>query len=111
MIDLFVECSFYQEFKILSFNVWNLNDPWNERLDMVARQISSSGADIVGLQEVRYKWEKDYGRQAKVCVKFHFRHFSVELCELAAINSSMDFVIQSLCCRILEVPSYFEVEV
>ena len=54
--------------KILTFNVWNTNsrnktgDGYIERLEMMINEIERSGADVIGLQEVRFDDRQRIGR-------------------------------------------------
>jgi hypothetical protein len=40
-------------YRIATYNLWNLNGPWQERTKKIAELIQDSGIDIVALQEVR----------------------------------------------------------
>lgn len=44
--------------KVVSFNIWNLNHPWNKRMLMLEDQVTREDPDIIGWQEVRYDWSK-----------------------------------------------------
>lgn len=46
------------DIKMVSFNIWNVNPPWPERMRMLAEQVEVEDADIIGWQEVRYDWSK-----------------------------------------------------
>lgn len=39
--------------RILSYNVWNYNDPWKDRLEIMSKQIVELDPTIIGFQEVR----------------------------------------------------------
>lgn len=41
------------ELKIMSYNIWNYNDPWPERRKMIVENILEVDPDIIGLQEIR----------------------------------------------------------
>lgn len=40
--------------KVASFNIWNFNDPWEDRLQMINQHMLAERPDVVGWQEVRY---------------------------------------------------------
>jgi endonuclease/exonuclease/phosphatase family metal-dependent hydrolase len=42
-----------QELKIMSYNIWNYNEPWRERRKIIVEGILEADPDIVGLQEIR----------------------------------------------------------
>lgn len=44
-----------QTARILNLNIWNYNDPWPVRLDLISSLILDADPDIVALQEVRYQ--------------------------------------------------------
>jgi endonuclease/exonuclease/phosphatase family metal-dependent hydrolase len=39
--------------KIMSYNIWNYNEPWEDRRRMIVDTILEADPDIVGLQEIR----------------------------------------------------------
>ncbi len=41
------------ELKIMSYNIWNYNEPWAERRKMIVDCILEEDPDIIGLQEIR----------------------------------------------------------
>ncbi len=41
------------ELKIMSYNIWNYNEPWAERRKIIVDTILEEDPDIVGLQEIR----------------------------------------------------------
>jgi len=41
------------ELKIMSYNIWNYNEPWVERRKLIVDTILEADPDIVGLQEIR----------------------------------------------------------
>jgi endonuclease/exonuclease/phosphatase family metal-dependent hydrolase len=51
--------------RILDLNIWNYNDPWPTRRDLIADLILDTEPDIVALQEIRYRdWSLDPRHQA-----------------------------------------------
>ena len=42
-----------QELKIMSYNIWNYNEPWEERRKLIVDTILEVDPDIIGLQEIR----------------------------------------------------------
>ena len=42
-----------QTVKIMTYNIWNYNDPWPERRKLIVEAILNEDPDIVGLQEIR----------------------------------------------------------
>eukprot|EP01116_Phalansterium_solitarium_P015515 TRINITY_DN3432_c0_g1_i2.p1 TRINITY_DN3432_c0_g1~~TRINITY_DN3432_c0_g1_i2.p1 ORF type:complete len:463 (-),score=186.22 TRINITY_DN3432_c0_g1_i2:231-1619(-) len=47
---------------VASYNIWNLNEPWPERLALIVEQLRADMPDIIAFQEVRYMFERRYGR-------------------------------------------------
>ncbi len=47
-----------QAVRMISFNIWNLNEPWKKRLQMLSDQIEREKPDIIGFQEVRYDFSR-----------------------------------------------------
>lgn len=46
--------------KVLSYNLWNFNKDYHERMNKIATFIKTSDPDIIGLQEVRISnWYRD----------------------------------------------------
>lgn len=43
-----------REVKVMSYNVWNFEQKYEQRMEMIAQQIVAEGADVVSLQEVRW---------------------------------------------------------
>ncbi|ELR16837.1 endonuclease/exonuclease/phosphatase family protein [Acanthamoeba castellanii str. Neff] len=41
---------------LMSYNIWNYNADWQERKRLIAQFISKQQPDIVGVQEIRYKY-------------------------------------------------------
>ena len=41
------------ELRIMSYNIWNYNDPWEERRRLIVDTILDVDPDIIGLQEIR----------------------------------------------------------
>ncbi|MBN1580573.1 MAG: endonuclease/exonuclease/phosphatase family protein [Anaerolineae bacterium] len=50
--------------RILDLNIWNYNDPWPVRRDLIVRLILETNPDIVAFQEVRYQDWIDVHHQA-----------------------------------------------
>ena len=44
-----------QTTRILDLNIWNYNDPWSVRRDLIISLILETNPDIIALQEVRYQ--------------------------------------------------------
>jgi hypothetical protein len=42
--------------RILSYNIWNYNPPWDERLVLMIEQIKQNQPAIIGMQEVRFTY-------------------------------------------------------
>ncbi len=40
--------------KVMTYNIWNYNEPWDVRLKLICEVIDSEKPDIIGLQEVRF---------------------------------------------------------
>ena len=40
--------------RVLDLNIWNYNEPWPARRDLIVDLISDAQPDIVALQEIRY---------------------------------------------------------
>lgn len=40
--------------KVATFNIWNFNEPWEERLQMIGHHMATAQPDVIGWQEVRY---------------------------------------------------------
>jgi len=41
------------ELKIMSYNIWNYNEPWKDRRKLIVDTILEADPDVVGLQEIR----------------------------------------------------------
>jgi len=51
--------------RLLDLNIWNFNDPWPTRRDLIVELIRETGADLVALQEIQYlSWLEDASHQA-----------------------------------------------
>jgi endonuclease/exonuclease/phosphatase family metal-dependent hydrolase len=51
--------------RILDLNIWNYNEPWTTRRDLIVDLIRSTSPDVVALQEIRYHEERvEPGHQA-----------------------------------------------
>jgi len=50
--------SFPNDFRLMSFNIWNLNPPWHDRLDLIIKTIEKVQPHIIALQEVRFSQQK-----------------------------------------------------
>eukprot|EP01118_Nematostelium_gracile_P012760 TRINITY_DN4710_c0_g1_i1.p1 TRINITY_DN4710_c0_g1~~TRINITY_DN4710_c0_g1_i1.p1 ORF type:complete len:440 (-),score=93.77 TRINITY_DN4710_c0_g1_i1:64-1281(-) len=46
-----------EKFTLVTYNIWNLNSPWEKRLDLIALQLNRYAPDIIAFQEVRFKYE------------------------------------------------------
>jgi endonuclease/exonuclease/phosphatase family metal-dependent hydrolase len=40
--------------KVMTLNIWNYNEPWHIRLNLIADLIGLHKPDVIGLQEIRY---------------------------------------------------------
>ena len=51
---------------IMGLNIWNYNEPWTTRRELIAQAIRRADADLVALQEVRYdsSYQEDPRHQA-----------------------------------------------
>lgn len=51
--------------RVLDLNIWNYNEPWAIRKDLIVSLIQDTQPDVVALQEVRYQeWRPDHRHQA-----------------------------------------------
>jgi endonuclease/exonuclease/phosphatase family metal-dependent hydrolase len=46
-----------QHIRVLSYNIWNLNPPWDERLNLISTQVEDINPDLIAFQEVRFQYE------------------------------------------------------
>lgn len=46
-----------EQIRVLSYNIWNLNPPWQDRLDIIEKQIKEINPPIIAFQEVRFMYE------------------------------------------------------
>lgn len=54
-----------QTIRLLDLNIWNYNEPWTVRCDLIVDLILDSQPDLVALQEIRYcDWRLDPRHQA-----------------------------------------------
>lgn len=53
--------------KVFNLNIWNYNEPWDVRRELIAEAIRREEADLVALQEIRYlsSYEEDPRHQAE----------------------------------------------
>jgi len=51
-------------FKIVTYNIWNTNGKWKERLDVIKQQLELDNPDIIAFQEVRFTQKHSYGHSA-----------------------------------------------
>ena len=54
-----------ENFQITSYNIWNLNPPWTDRLTLIHQQLNNLKSDIIAFQEVRYTHQKNYRTTAE----------------------------------------------
>jgi endonuclease/exonuclease/phosphatase family metal-dependent hydrolase len=59
-----MEKSLMSIIRILDLNIWNYNDPWPIRRDLIVRLIRETNPDMVALQEVRHQDWLDTHHQA-----------------------------------------------
>ena len=63
--------------RLLDLNIWNYNDPWPVRRDLIVELIRETRVDVVALQEIQYlSWLEDARHQAAQ-IHAHFPGFDM----------------------------------
>ena len=45
--------------RILTLNIWNYNDPWSHRRNLIVQTVNDTNPDIIGFQEIRHDGQHD----------------------------------------------------
>ena len=49
--------------RVCTLNIWNYNDPWPTRRQLIANTITQHNPDIIGFQEIRHSGQKNENKQ------------------------------------------------
>lgn len=63
--------------RVMTLNIWNYNQPWGARRDLIAACIDRAAPDVIGLQEIRVEEERspdDQARQITALVREQYHH-------------------------------------
>jgi hypothetical protein len=67
-------------FRVLTYNLWNFNTPYFERLELITKNIRDLNADLVGLQEVKYT-NFEYPSKRTECKNSMFKFSTLTKCK------------------------------
>jgi len=51
--------------RVMTLNIWNYNDPWQTRRELIAACINQVAPDVIGLQEIRVERDRSPENQAQ----------------------------------------------